>query len=149
LAAAAAQEFVDFFMVVVVVVVVVEAAPAMTGKGWRNYFELFRLISKELFIMTHRAAEPTRQTAAEKSAGAEKNKNWIVVVLSNDRGFEITGIRSKMHGNKTPTTPVHRCSCSFLSLPGRALCVVSRLSFFFYIIYQVQASYFLNTSEGV
>ena len=108
MAAAAAQECVDFFMVVVVVVavVVVEAAPAMTGKGWRNYFELFRLISKELFIMTHRAAEPTRQTAAEKSAGAEKNKNWIVVVLSNDRGFEITGIRSKMHGNKTPTTPV-------------------------------------------
>jgi hypothetical protein len=84
LAAAAAQEFVDFFMVVVVVVVVVvvEAAPAMTGKGWRNYFELFRLISKELFIMTHRAAEPTRQTAAEKSAGAEKNKNWIVVVTT-------------------------------------------------------------------
>ena len=75
MAAAAAQKFVDFFMVVVVVVVVVEAAPAMTGKGWRNYFELFRLISKELFIMTHRAAEPTRQTAAEKSAGAEKNKN--------------------------------------------------------------------------
>ena len=66
-------------------------------------FELFRLISKELFIMTHRAAEPTRQTAAEKSAGAEKNKNWIVVVTTNDRGFEITGIRSKMHGNKTLT----------------------------------------------